>query len=233
VRRRGTDDNPRWYVAVDEGEARRIRAWHTQPGGVGQGSTARADVTRWLAHVRNLEVVAQAADRPALPDDEDDETRASPLSVLLGTVAAPAAGAAPPGPLPEATGPPPPLPDAAAVSAAAGRVFEADSAVSRHPLAAAGRSAAFTGADGATIQVAWVDPALLQAHRSMPRLFRRELAHVGDEAYRAVIGGGVVARRDGHVLMVMGRIPGASDRDRDRAFEAVARATLGSPDAPG
>ena len=100
--------------------------------------------------------------------------------------------------------------------------------MSRHPLASDGRSAAFSGPDGATIQVAWVDPGLLQAHRSMPRLLRRELTGVGDEAYRAVIGGGVVARRGGHVLMVMGRMPGTSDGERDRAFEAVARATLGS-----
>ena len=227
VRRRGSDDNPRWYVAVDAGDVARVRAWHVQPGAAVQGATVGARVTPWLAHVRSLEVVAQGPDRPALPADEDDDAQASPLSALLGTVAPGAAGR-PPGPLPPATGPPPPLPDAAAVSVAAGRTFEADSAVNQHPLAAAGRSAFFAGADGASIQVAWVDPSLLQAHRAMPRLFRRELTDVGDEAYRAVIGGGVVARRGGHVLMVMGRIPGTSDRDRDRTFEAVARATLGS-----
>jgi hypothetical protein len=225
VRRRGSDDNPRWYMAVDAEDAPRVRAWRVQPGGAGQGATVGAQVTPWLAHVRNLEVVARAPDRPALPGDEDDDAEASPLSALLGTVATPAAAA---GPLPEATGPPPPLPDAAAVAAAAGRPFEVDSAVGQHPLAAAGRSALFAGADGATIQVAWVDPRLLQAHRAMPRLLRRDLTDVGDEAYRAVIGGGVVARRGGHVLMVMGRMPGTSDRDRDRIFESVARVTLGS-----
>jgi Predicted membrane protein (DUF2207) len=235
VRRRGSDDNPRWYLAVYEGEAGTIRAWHTQAGGAVQGSTVRAQVTRWLAHVRGLEVVAHAPDRPVLPDDADaaDAADASPLSALLGTVAAPALAAGSTGPLPAVTGPPPPLPDAAAVSAAAGRGFEVDSAGSQHPLAADGRSAVFAGADGATIQVAWVDPGLLQAHRAMPRILRRQLSEVGDEAHRAVIGGGVVARRGGHVLMVMGRLPGTSDRERDRAFEAVARATLGSPPAGG
>jgi hypothetical protein len=234
LRRRGTDEKPRWYVAVDEGGAGRLRAWHTQPGGAVQGSTVRAEVTPWLAHVRNLEMVARAPDRPPLPDDEDDEAddaRASPLSALLGTVASAAVLERPSGPLPAATGPPPPLPDAAAVSAAAGRTFAVDPAVKQHPLAAAGRSTAFAGPDGGTIQVAWVEPALLQAHRSMPRILRRELSGVGDEAYRAVIGGGVVARRGGHVLMVMGRMPGASDRDRDQTFEAVARAALGSAPA--
>ena len=174
LRRRGTDDNPRWYLGVDEGEAGTIRAWRTPSGGAVQGSTVRAQVTRWLAHVRNLEVVAEAPDRPSLPDDGDD-AEASPLSALLGTVATSASADGPRASLPAATGPPPPLPDAAAVSAAAGRTFEVDAAVNQHLLAAAGRSAAFTGADGATIQVAWVDPALLQAHRSMPRLLRREL----------------------------------------------------------
>ena len=110
VRRRGSDDNPRWYVAVDEGEAGRLRAWHTEPGVAVQGATVRAEVTRWLAHVRNLDVVAHAPDRPALPDGEDDDGEASPLSALLGTVAVPTVGARPPSPLPAASGPAPPLP---------------------------------------------------------------------------------------------------------------------------
>ncbi|HWC10338.1 MAG TPA: hypothetical protein VG455_03855, partial [Acidimicrobiales bacterium] len=192
----------------------------------------RAEVSPWLAHVRNLEVVTPAAPRPALPADEADADAASPLAVLLGTAGAPDASAGsrrPSVPLPPVTGPPPPLPDATAVSGAAGRPFEVDAGVDPHPLAASARSAAFTGGNGARVQVAWVDPGLLQAYRSMPRLLRRELPGVGDEAYRAVIGGGVVARRGGHVLMVIGRMPGTSDRDRDRTFEAVARAALGPP----
>jgi hypothetical protein len=43
-----------------------------------------------------------------------------------------------------------------------------------------------------------------------------------------VIGGGIVARRGGHVLLVVGQLPGASDEERNRAFEEVARATLES-----
>jgi 2-phospho-L-lactate guanylyltransferase (CobY/MobA/RfbA family) len=83
------------------------------------------------------------------------------------------------------------------------------------------------------VQVAWVDPALLQAHRAIPRLLRRELKGVGDEAYRAVMGGGVVVRQGGRVLMVMGRLPDMSDDGRDRALEAVARVTLASSTGTG
>lgn len=231
VRRRGDDEHVRWYVAVDDGSTGRIRAWRTSPGGATQGSTVRAEVTRWLAHVRNLEVVSAAPVRPSLPDDgHEDAEHASPLSSLLGAVD-PATTQVTPArsstSLPLATGPPPALPDSETVSAAAGQAFDLDQAATPHPMAEAGRSAVFVGADGATLQVAWVNPALLQAHRSMPRFLRRELPNVGDEAYRAVIGGGVVARRGGHVLLVMGRMPASSDGDRNRAFEAVARAAVG------
>lgn len=174
----------------------------------------------------NLEVVTPAPARPSLPDDgAEDSEEASPLSALLG--GANDAAAVPRRswePLSAVTGDP--LRSRVQGSAAAGRLLELDHGASRHPLAAGGRSATFTAADGALVQVAWVDPALLQAHRSMPRLLRRERQGVGDEAYRAVIGGGVVARRGGDVLMVMGRIPGSSDRERNQAFEAIARAAL-------
>lgn len=234
VRKRGDDEHARWYVAVDQGSTGRIRAWRTSPGGATQGSTVRAEVTRWLAHVRNLEVVSTAPVRPSLAEDgEDDAEQTSPLSSLLGSVG-PRTGALTSArsstPLPVVTGPPPPLPDSETVSAAAGRTFHLDQAAAPHPMAEDGRSAVFVGADGfdgATLQVAWVNPTLLQAHRSMPRLLRRELPDVGDEAYRAVIGGGVVARRGGHVLLVMGRMPGSTDGDRNQAFEAVARACVG------
>jgi hypothetical protein len=213
VRRRGTDDRPRWYVAVDDGTAARIRAWLTPPGAAVQGSTVAAQVTPWLAHVRDLEVVAQAPTRPSLPDEADEpETAATePLSTL-----------------PTPSGSPPPLPDAATVSAAAGLALELDPAARPHPMAAAGRSATFASQGGVTVQVAWVDPTLVHAYRAMPRLLRRDLPGVGDEAYRAAIGGGVVARRGGDVLVVMGRVPGASDRERDRVLGDVARAALGA-----
>ena len=223
VRRRGDDDHPRWYVAVDDGSASRIRAWKTLPGGVDQGSTARAEVTRWLAHVRNLHLAAAAPVLPSLPAHDDDEDDASPLGALLGRRQGDALQDQP---VPADGGPPPALPDAAAVSAAAGRPLQLDDAARPHPLARDGRSGAFTGQDGALVHVAWVDPSLLQAHRSMPRMLRREVPGLGDEAYRAVVGGGVVVRRDGHVLVVMGRLPGADDTERDRAFEAVARTAL-------
>lgn len=212
VRRRGTDDNPRWYVAVDDGTANRIRAWLTPPGGAVQGSIVAAQVTRWLAHVRDLEVVAVAPSPPSLPEngDEDGEDRPATLS----TLAAPAAG------------PPPPLPDAAAVSAASGVSLHLDAAARPHPMAAAGRSATYAAGDGTTVHLAWVDPALLQAFRATPRLLRREITGVGDEAYRAAIGGAVVARRGGHVLVVAGLLPHASDGERDRMLANVARAAV-------
>ena len=166
--------------------------------------------------MRNLEVVGAAPVQPSLPGDADDD--ASPLAALLGAHDEPAIST---------IGPAPPLPGAAEVSFAAGRVLEADGAAKLHPLARDGRSATFVGADGAMVQIAWVDPSFLQAHRSMPRVLRRDLPGVGDEAYRAVIGGAVVARRGGQVLMVMGRLPRSSDPERDRAFEAIARAAVG------
>ncbi|MGI9021799.1 MAG: hypothetical protein ACR2HV_00930 [Acidimicrobiales bacterium] len=194
-----------------------------------QGCTARAEVTRRLAHVRAFDVVAPAPARPPLPDADDADAEAPPLSKLLGAVGSP--GGPPMEELAPATGPPPPLPDAAVVSAVVGRAMEADPSAKPHPLAAAGRSVTFTAGGATMVQMAWVDANLLQAHRSMPRLLRRELTGVGDEAYRAVLGGGVVARHGSHVLMVMGRLPGGGDDERDRALEGVARATLNSPGA--
>ncbi|MFP5319251.1 MAG: DUF2207 family protein [Acidimicrobiia bacterium] len=224
VRRRGSDERARWYVAVDEGAGSTVRAWQTSPGAASQGATVRAEVTRWLGHVRNLQVVAAAAPRPSLPaDGPDDEP--SPLAALLGRTGAGVA-ATPTEPVPAEPGPPPPLPDAGAVSAAIGRPLARDDAAPGHPLAAGRGSATFTGEGGAMVQVVWVEPALLTAYRSMPRILRRRIDGVGDEAYRAVIGGGLVARRGSHVLMVTGRLPGASDGDRNRAFAAVARAAL-------
>ena len=224
VRRRGDDEHPRWYVAVDEGDVPRIRAWRTAPGGVVQGSSVRADVTRWLAHVQNLEVVQPAPSRPALPAAEDPDDESSPLARLLGRTAP---GGEPAQDLPAPAGPPPPLPDAAAVAAVLGRPVEVDGSARPHPLARDGRSVAFVADDGSLLQMAWVDAALLQAYRGMPRLLRRELSGVGDEAYRAVVGGGVVARRGGHVLIVTGRLAGSDDEERDQALDALARATVG------
>jgi len=224
VRRRGDDDHPRWYVAADDGTSAHVRAWRTPPRGTTQGSTVTAEVTRWLAHVRALEVSVSAPSGPTFPHEDDDGVDTSPLARLLGTAGSPRQGALAAGA--ETTSAPPPLPDATAVAEAVGRPVARDPDTVPHPLAVAGRSATFTAAGGTTVQVAWVDPTLLQAHRSMPRLLRKQLDGVGDEAYRAVMGGGVVARRGGHVLMVMGRLPDMGDDERDRALEAVARVTL-------
>ncbi|HEX2043823.1 MAG TPA: hypothetical protein VHF24_14420 [Acidimicrobiales bacterium] len=207
VRRRGTDERPRWYVAVDDGTAGRIRAWMTSPGGAVQGSTVAAVVTRGLAHVRDFEVVSPAPSGPPLRADEDE-------------------GEAHAARLPTAAGAPPPLPGTGAVAAAAGRPLELDRTAPPHPMAAPGRSATYTAADGTTVQLAWIDPTLVQAFGAVPRILRRDLPGVGDQAYRAAVGGGVVARRRGHVLVVTGHLPGSSDGDRDRAVEDVARAAV-------
>ncbi|MDQ4131813.1 MAG: hypothetical protein M3179_01090 [Actinomycetota bacterium] len=210
VRRWGGDDRARWYVAVDDGAADRIRAWRTSPGLAAQGCTARASVGRWLSHVREFEVVSVAPELPFVPDVDEPEDAAFPLG------------------LPAAAGAPPPLPDAATVSACTRRSL-ADPAAPPHPLAVDGASVTFRDDEGASVQAAWVDPSFLQAHRALPRLLRRNLPGVGDEAYRAVIGGAVVARHAGSVLLVMGRIPGADDGERDRAFAEIARAGVSRP----
>jgi hypothetical protein len=69
---RGSEDHQRWYVAVDElavgeegaGEGghrsggNEIRAWLLRRSvAAPQGATVRASVTRWLRHVRDMEVV--------------------------------------------------------------------------------------------------------------------------------------------------------------------------------
>jgi hypothetical protein len=61
-RTRGSDDDRRWYVAVDDGSTDRIRAWRfTQAPGVRQGATVRADVSPRTGHVRDLEPVPTAS----------------------------------------------------------------------------------------------------------------------------------------------------------------------------
>jgi hypothetical protein len=215
VRRRGGKDKARWYVAVDDGTADRVRAWQAAPRGAAQGATVRATVTRWLAHVRDLTVVtppAAAADGLAAAGEDGDEDRpAAPIR---------------PEPLPAPAGPPPPLPTPDAVAAATGLPLDLDPAARPHPLALPGASATFSGPGRAMVQVAWVGPQFLQAQRALPRFLRREVPGLGDEAYRATIGGGIVARQSGWVVLVLGTLPGLSEPQRDHALEEVARAAI-------
>jgi hypothetical protein len=54
-RQRGTEKNPAWYMAVDDGTTDRIRAWRFHRHQMAnQGSTVRAEVTKRLQHVRDL-----------------------------------------------------------------------------------------------------------------------------------------------------------------------------------
>jgi hypothetical protein len=67
---------------------------------------------------------------------------------------------------------------------------------------------------------------MIEVYRRMPGLLRRELAGVGDEAYRARWGGGVIARAGAHVVTVTPHLPGLDDARRDEVAAAVAAAAL-------
>jgi hypothetical protein len=63
---------------------------------------------------------------------------------------------------------------------------------------------------------------------------RHELPGLGDEAYRARFGGGVLARTGDDVVMVTPHLPGVPTLERDAVAERVAAATLAGArgDAP-
>lgn len=279
---RVNDDNVVCHLAVDDGTADRIRAWRFGKRVVPQpGDTVRARVTRWLRHVRDLEVIAwtEATTGPAtaapgggtgpvagLTTTPATLTPAPGIAPTVGTMAAsltaaptpsPSDAGPPPAPPPAVTttgaatsppGPPtgasaggagvgqPPLPDDATVSAAAGLAMARDPGAPPHPAALAGGSALYrtTGpAGGATdptgggghVQVVWAPTAIIEPFRRIS-LLRRELPGVGDEAYRARFGGGVVARRGDHVVMVTLHLPGLDGSVRDDLAVRVAQAAL-------
>jgi hypothetical protein len=100
----------------------------------------------------------------------------------------------------------------------------------RHPLALGGASATYVAPDGGRLIVAWIRPEMLAGFRHMPRFLAAAVPGIGDEAYRAPAGGGVVARVDEHVLLVTPSLPGLNGDARDQAVDAVAHAatTLGA-----
>jgi hypothetical protein len=133
--------------------------------------------------------------------------------------------------------PAPPLPDDAAVSAAAGRPVARDAAATQHPAALAGGSALYRAGDGGHVQVVWVPAVAIDVYRRLPAALRHELPGLGDEAYRARFGGGVMARRGDHVVMVMPHLPAVDASQRDDVAARVAGAALdqvvaGPPPAP-
>jgi hypothetical protein len=200
LRVRGDEQHRFWHVAVDDGSTDRVRAWRvaTSPP-VSQGGLARARVSPWLHHVTDLQSTG------------DTQAAAAPTMTVVPSAA------------PAVTAPPPPLPDDAAVAAAVGRPMALTAGATVHPLAVDGASATYAGPDGSRLVVAWVRPDLIDGFRHLPRPLSTAIDGIGDEAYRAPMGGGIVARCNGHVLLVTPSLPGLDDADRDRAVEAVAR----------
>jgi hypothetical protein len=199
------------HLAVDDGTGDKVRAWKFRRYTVGgRGDEVRGRVTRYLRHVADLEVVGAGA--PAAPD------AAAPAVAAPVVTAAVAASTAP-------SAPAPPLPDDGAVSAAAGFLLARDPGARPHPAALPGGSALYRGGD-AHVQVAWVPSPMIEVYRRMPGLLRRELAGVGDEAYRARWGGGVIARTGDRVVTVTPHLPGLDDARRDEVAAAIAAAAL-------
>lgn len=202
LRERGDDNKRFWHVAVDDGTTDRVRAWRVRaPGSVHQGATVRARVSPWLRHVADLTLVRA-----------DDHAIAAVPTAAPVTVA-PAVAV-------------PPLPDATAVTAALGTPVAIDAGATRHPLAIDGASRTFVTPDGGRVITAWIQPGEIDAHRHMPPALATAVSGLGDETYRSPVGGGIVTRVDGNVLMVVATLPALDDQARDRAISAVAHATL-------
>jgi hypothetical protein len=73
LRVRGTENHRRHYVGVDDGRSTKVLAWRVAPplyAGLQQGQTVRAVVTRFLGHVRAVDVTGEGAaelsDQPVL-----------------------------------------------------------------------------------------------------------------------------------------------------------------------
>lgn len=216
--RERNDDDPYWHLAVDDGTTDRVRAWRMgEAPPAAQGDTVRARVSRVLHHVSELTVVTAA----------DSGVPAAPSTDLV----------------PDASDetPLPPLPDAATVSAAVGQPVHLATDASAYPLALAGASQTFVTDDGGRVIAAWVPVAEVDRLRDTARR-----VDVGDEAYRAPRGDGVIARVGGRALMVLSALtapPGASGDDEPGVAATVARAVTASvsgigreappPPAPG
>jgi Predicted membrane protein (DUF2207) len=212
-RERGSDKRRAWYIAVDDGTTDRIRAFrhtHLLPGH--QGARVLLTATPLFRYVRQIEILdSPAAAPPPAPPQAD----AAPSQTVTPATTVP-------------VGPPPPLPDAGLVGTAAGRPLTVDAGARPHPLALAGASATFRGAAGERIQLAWTDGRVLA---SMPGLLLEDVPTVGPGARRVRIGRGLVVPRDGRTLLVLVHLPGASDDERDRVGEHVARAARAHGDS--
>ena len=203
IRERGDDDDRYWHIAVDDGTADRIRAWRmdTRPG-ARQGDTVTAAVSRWLAHVKGLTVVDRHGSELAAA--EAGATTGAPIAVT------------------SAAGPAPTLPAPSAVGAVLGRPVEAAAGAAAHPLAVGGGSATYLTPDGGRIVMAWVPSQTIDALRALPRMVAPAVDGLGDEAFRAPAGGGVLARFGAHVLLVAAALPGIDADARDAVVTKAA-----------
>jgi hypothetical protein len=64
LRIRGTENHRRHYAGVDDGRSSGVLAWRVDPtlyAGLQQGQTVRAVVTRFIGHVRSVEVTSEGA----------------------------------------------------------------------------------------------------------------------------------------------------------------------------
>jgi hypothetical protein len=227
------------HVAVDDGTTDRVRAWSFRslvPGR--QGATVRGRVNRFLRHVADYEMVGlQPTAAPEAAAAGASAGGPDGLTAAAGTVPVPGA----PGSAARAAlafgnaladqgiggrAPAPPLPDDAAVSAAAGLPLARDAAAKPHPAALAGGSARYRTGGGGHVQVVWVPTVAIDVYRRLPAALRHELPGLGDEAYRARFGGGVMARRDDHVVMVTPHLPAVDASQRDDIAARVAAAAL-------
>ncbi|HET6954570.1 MAG TPA: hypothetical protein VFI47_29670 [Acidimicrobiales bacterium] len=145
-----------------------------------------------------------------------------PLPQVAGLVVAAAAAAT----AAAGGGAPPPLPGDGAVSAAAGRRLVLDATAPAHPLAVGRASATFRGDGQALVQVAWIDPAALDALRSPHDGQPLTVPGLGDEAVRARVGGGLIARRGDRAVLVVAHLPDLDEAGRDAVTATVAGAAL-------
>jgi hypothetical protein len=225
------------HVAVDDGTTDRVRAWSFRTHVPGrQGGTVRGRVSRFLRHVADYEEVGR---QPATAAEAAPEgaTTPGPDGLAAGTGVGPGSTAASLAGAALALGnalagqgngrraPAPPLPDDAAVSAAAGQALARDAGAEPHPAALDGGSAVYR-AGGGHVQVVWVPAAAIDVYRRLPAALRHELPGLGDEGYRARFGGGVMARRGEHVVMVTPHLPGLGADRRDDIAARVALAAL-------
>ena len=125
-------------------------------------------------------------------------------------------------------GPPPPLPDAGTLSAAAGRPLALAAGAPPHPLAEAGASATYEGPSGEQVQLAWTGSPVAGG---LPAVTGTDVPGLGPGARRLHVGRGLVVPRPGRALLVLVHLPGASQGERDRVGESVARAALAPDDS--